>query len=574
MKRALKIILPIILSIAIVLCVGWYLLKYDREFTRDMLVSCARSFEEQGNHTFSKWLYGIAYEHAQKDETVAIELAEQFKASGNYTKAEYTLSNAIADGGSVDLYIALCKTYVEQDKLLDAVTMLDNVADPVIKQQLADRRPKAPTATPETGYHNQYISVTLSASKGTVYATTNGEYPSTEDAPYSEPFTLPGGETTINALTVGENGLVSPLAIFGYTIGGVIEEVSLTDPAIEETIRLQLNVSDDHALYSDELWNITSLVIPNKAESLSDLALMPFLKELTIQNGKFQDLTSLSSLTGLETLFIADTVISEESLKAIASLPKLTKLTLSGCSLSDITALSDSTSLTYLDLGSNTIRDLTALESLSNLTYLSLTHNAVTKVDSLGKLSKLTALDLSYNSIDSSAPLAGCAELNILDLTSNKLSGLEGIDKLPKLQALSVAFNQLTDVSILAANTTLTVLEISNNAITDITALRTLNNLVTFNFSYNQISALPAFSKDCALVTIKGSDNLLTTLEPLSGLLNLNYVIMDRNAGITSVKCLSKCYHLVEVSVYGTGVTDASALKEMNVIVKYSPIGI
>ena len=572
MKRALKIILPIILSIAILVCIGWYLLKYDRDFTRDLLVSCARQFENQGNNSLSAWLYDVAYEYSGKDEQVAIELANQFKADGNYTKAEYTLSNAIADGGSVELYIALCKTYVEQDKLLDAVTMLDNVADPVIKQQLEAQRPKAPTASAEPGYYNQYITVTLTGGKATIYATSNGEYPSKEDAPYADPIVLPGGETTITALTVGENGLVSPLAIFGYTIGGVIEEVTLTDPAIEETIRLQLKVSDDHVLYSDELWNITNLEIPVNAKSLNDLALLPFLKQLVIRNGQFESLSPLSGLSTLESLIITDTILSSQDMQVIAALPKLSSLTLTSCNLSDISALSNATALTYLDLGNNTIQNLTALEGMSKLTYLSLTHNAVNDLSSLSKLTELTTLDLSFNSISSSAPLASCKELSILDLTSNNLTTLEGLDQLPTLKALSVAFNQLTDVNVLSSNTTLSILELSNNAITDITALSGLNNLTNLNFSFNQVSKLPAFAKDCELVTIKGSNNALTSLDELSGLQNLNYVIMDQNAGIKTVACLAKCYQLVEVSVYGTAVTDVSALRDMNVIVKYAPI--
>lgn len=572
MKRALKIILPILLSITIIICIGWYLLEYDRDFTRDMLVSCARSFEEQGNHTASKWLYDIAYRHANHDETVAIELAEQFKADGNFTKAEYTLSNAIADGGSVELYIALCKTYVEQDKLLDAVTMLDNVADPVIKQQLESQRPKAPTATPESGYYNQYISVTLSGSKGTIYTSTGGEYPSTQTAPYSEPIALQGGETTISALVVGKNGLVSPLSIFGYTIGGVIEEVTLTDPAIERTIRQQLQVSDDHVLYSDELWNISSLVIPKDAQDLSDLSKLPFLKQLAIRDTQFESMSNLSCLSSLEELIITDTVISTADLQIIAALPKLTSLTLTGCNLSGISELSAATKLTYLDLSNNTIQDLSALASMPDLEYAALSHNAITELTVIGSLSKLTELDASYNSITTTAPLVTCSALAVLDLTGNSLTTLEGLDKIPGLRQLSVAFNQLTDVSLLAVNTTLGALDISNNAITDITALGTLNSLVTFNFSYNQVTALPTFSKNCALVTIKGSENQLTSLKPLSSLGNLNYVIMDQNAGITSISCLANCYQLVEVSVYGTKVTDASALKDMNVIVKYAPI--
>ena len=61
MKQFFKIIIPIILVIAIIACIGWYLFIYDRNFTRDMLLNGARYFDEQGNHTLSAWLYDQAY---------------------------------------------------------------------------------------------------------------------------------------------------------------------------------------------------------------------------------------------------------------------------------------------------------------------------------------------------------------------------------------------------------------------------------------------------------------------------------------------------------------------------------
>ena len=571
MKRALRIIIPTLLVIAVIFSIGWYLLKYDPAFTRDVLVSQARSFEDRGSHNIATWLYKLAYQQSGNDEAVAIELANQYRSMGNYTKAEYTLSNAIADGGTVELYIALCSTYVEQDKLLDAVTMLDNVADPVIKKQLDELRPKAVTATPDHGYYNEYISVTLSVPDGTVYATTDGTYPSTAHTPYSSPIALPGGETTIHALTVGENGLVSPLTILGYTVAGVIEEITLTDPAIDSAVRQALQVDNSHALYSNELWTITSLTIPENANSLSDLVHLPFLTQVTIQNTKLENLSGLASLSALEELTITDSAVSAEDLQAIASSPKLTRLTMSGCNLSGISALSTAANLTYLDLSNNTIRDLTALEGMSQLTYLDLNHNAVTTLDVIGKLSNLTDLDISYNSIKTAAPLAGCTALTNLDLTGNGLTNAEGLDKLTGLKTLSLAFNQLIDVSALSANTALVELDISNNAITDITGLKALNALETLNFSYNQVTKLPGFSKKCALVTIKGSQNQLTSINELAGLENLNYVMMDYNAELKSIGALSTCYALVEVSVYGTKVADASALTSMNIIVKYAP---
>jgi internalin A len=534
-------------------------------------VGQARYFDDQGSHTFATWLYNLAYRQSGNDETVAIELAEQYRSMGNYTKAEYTLSNAIADGGTVELYIALCDTYVEQDKLLDAVTMLDNVGNDAIKQQLDALRPQAPTATPDHGYYNEYISVSLSVPEGKIYVTTDDSYPSTSHAPYSVAIPLNGGETTIHALTVGENGLVSPLIILDYTVAGVIEEITLTDPAIDSAVREALGVDQEHTLYSNELWNITSLTLPNSVKSLSDLSYIPFLTKLTIDAADLESLSPLSSLSSLEELTITDSTISGEDLHIIASVSKLTRLTMTNCRLSGISALSAATNLTYLDLGNNTIRDLSALAGMTQLAYLDLNHNAVKELDVLGGMKKLKELDLSYNAIDTAVPLGGCTGLTTLDLTGNSLTTTEGLENLTALQTLSLAFNKLTDVSTLANNTALIELDISNNSIEDITALNTLNALQTFNFSYNQVSKLPAFSKDSALVTIKGSQNNLSSVDELKGLLNLNYVMMDYNSKLKSIDALANCFALVEVSVYGTKVSDVSALTSKNIIVKYAP---
>ena len=179
---------PFVLVVAILFCTAWYLLVYDRPFTRDMLLSIARSSENQGNHNVASWFYNLAYSQAGDNDAVAIELAEQYKSVGNYTKAEFTLSNAIADGGGIELYIALCKTYVQQDKLLDAVSMLDNITNEQSKEQLSSMRPAAPSISPEPGFYSQYISVKLEAENGTIYASTDGQYPSVEDELYSQPI--------------------------------------------------------------------------------------------------------------------------------------------------------------------------------------------------------------------------------------------------------------------------------------------------------------------------------------------------------------------------------------------------
>ena len=302
MKTTLKRMVPLLLAVAIIISIGWYLLVYDRTFTRDVMLNFARISDTKGNQNMASWFYDMAYVYSGNDESVAIELANQYKSDGNYTKAEKVLTNAISDGGTVELYMALSKTYIEQDKLLDAVNMLNNVSDSTVKEELNQLRPAAPTAMPEAGFYSQYIPVTLESSAGTIYYTTTGEYPSVVDNAYKEPVVLPGGNTNIYAVSVSDTGLASPVTILAYTVGGVIEPAVFTDAAMESAVREILQVAAEDALYTNDLWDITEFTVPEGVTSVSDLALMPYLKKLVIENKTMDSLSYLSSMARLEEL--------------------------------------------------------------------------------------------------------------------------------------------------------------------------------------------------------------------------------------------------------------------------------
>ena len=570
MKPALKRILPIFLAIVVICSIAWYLFIYDREFTRDALLSLARFAEGQGNHTAAVWLYGQAYQQSEDSDSVAIELAEQFKSIGNYTKAEYTLSRAIADGGSADLYIALCKTYVEQDKLLDAVTMLDNIGDSAIKAQLNAMRPATPATDTPPRFYSQYITVNITAESGTLYVTSDGEYPSTADPANSGSIPLPGGETTIYALSIGENGLVSPLAIYSYTVGGVIEELTLRDSAFDALIRQQLQVDADTVLYTNQLWSITSLEVTKDVENYEDLKYLPYLESLTIHGGSVTDLSALASLSHLTELTLNSCYVSSGDLAVISGLSQLQKLTMTSCNLSGIDNLSSAKRLTYLDLSENSIRDLAPLSRMTDLQYLDLSHNALTDLDALSSLTALETLNVSYNSLTSITPLSSCTALQNLNVSNNAITSLTGMDNLKNLAVFTAGYNDLTDISVLSSCTCLTSLDISSNALTNISSLSALTNLETLNFSRNQVTTLPTWSTDCSLVTIDGSYNQLKTIAGLAGYQNLNNILMDYNS-ISSIKALTACPNLIKISIYGNPVKDVSALTEMSVIVNYTP---
>ncbi len=572
MKKALRIILPVVLTICIIFCIFWYLFIYDRAFTRDSLLSFARMSENQGNHAIAAWFYNIAYAQSGNSDEVAIELAEQYKSTGNFTKAEYTLTNAIADGGGVELYIALSRAYVQQDKLLDAVTMLDNITVPQVKEQLAALRPAAPVISPDPGFYSQYISATLTCDNGTVYASAEGQYPSTATDRYTDPIPLKDGENAIYALSIADNGLVSPLSIYGYTVGGVIQKVTFEDPAIETSVREILNVGSDTELYTNDLWTIRDYTVPAKATSYADLKHMIFLEKLTVDKGKAGDFNSLASLVNLTELIIKNTKVSQEALATISSLPLLKSLTLAQCSLSGIAPLSKAAGLVYLDINNNTVRNIDAIASMKNLNELMLQHNAIVDITALSTLTALTKLDVSYNAITSVSALSNLKALTWLDAGVNSIQELTGMETLSSLEYLSLKSNQISNVSALASCTAITELNISSNKITDISSLSALTQMLYFDFSYNKVSKLPAFPKKCQLVTITGSHNQISSLESLGGLRNLNKVYMDYNTNISSVKALADCPVLIEVNVYGTKVKNVSMLTDQSIIVNYKPV--
>lgn len=570
MKGSLKRILPILLVIVVIASIAWYLFVYDRDFTRDLLLQQARLFEEGGRHDIAAWLYDQAYRQSDNNQEVAIELAQQFKANGNYTKAEYTLSKAIADGGSVELYIALCKTYIEQNKLMDAVNMLDNVSDPDIKEALSKLRPAAPQPNPAPGFYSQYITVTVKSTEDTLYVSADGEYPSVREDAYTDGVALVAGQNTIYALAVADNGLISELGVYGYTVGGVIEEVKFDEPELDALVREMLGFAEEDRILTSDLWNITSLSIPSAVTNYKQLQYFPYLTTLTIDNGNFSDLQVLASLSSLQELTIRGSVVGSTDLSVIAALPALTKLTLENCSLSSIANLSGATKLQYLDLSDNTIRDISALSFMETLTELDLSHNALTNLSSLSTLTTLTKLDVSYNSLASMAPLAGCTALTDLDISNNTIGNLSGVESLVNLACFRAGGNSLTDVDILADSKNLVELTISNNSLLDISCLSALTNLQYLDFSYNEVTKLPEWETSCALVHINGSYNKLTTLDSLAGYESLNTVIMDYNQ-IKSVSALADCYFLIRVDVNGNPVKDVSMLTELDIIVNYTP---
>lgn len=573
MKKFLKIFLPIFLALCILCGTVWYFLVYDRDMTRDILLSCARFFDKQGETAVSGWLYDITFENFGDTDEITLELAYQHLENGNPTQAEVTLYKAIRNGGGADLYIALSKVYLSQDKVLDAVTLLDSVTNPTIKAQLDAIRPAAPKYTKVPGFYNQYIQVDFLADDAKLYVNTEGQYPSIEKDEHTGPFTLQAGENVYNCVAINDEGIVSPMAVYGYTVGGVIEQITFKDAVMEEAIRAALGVTADKTLYSNALWLIESFTVPSDAVDYSDLRYFAFVKNLTIENGKAGQLSVIENMTNLQTLTIKNTAVSAEELNSIAKIDSLTKLTLSGCSISSITPLHNCAKITYLDLSNNAIRNISGLKGMPNLETLNMHGNALTDLSELMASTALKSLDVSNNSIADLSPIYNISGLTELVAANNIIEDITGIENLSSITDLDLSHNRLTDASCAASCATLTKLNISNNALTDINALSALTNLTDLDFSNNQVKEIPTFNKSSnGLRNINGSYNQISTLKPLEGLTSLRTVTMDYNTEISLVTWLERCPMLIRVSVFGTKVKDVSCLTDQEIIVNYNPV--
>lgn len=571
MKKATRFLVSLMLGLLIFASVFWYLFIYDRDFTRDTLLSQARFQALHGNSRLSSWFYDAAYSFSGHDENVAIELANQYKKVGNYTKAELTLTTSIHDQPTVELYTALSKVYVEQDKLLDAVQMLGSISNPAIAQEIDALRPTAPEADQEPGFFSQYIDVHLSSNADTVYYTTDGTYPSVEGSVYDGGISLPAGETKVCAIAVNKDGLVSPVTTLDYTVTGVIEKVEFTDAAMEAAMRELIHVSSTSTVYTDALWGITEFTAPEDVKDFSDLKYLPNLTKLTIREQNIPTLESLSPLSRLVVLDLTGSTFPAEDLQVLASLPSLSSLTMAECSLSTIAGLENAANLTYLDLHDNTLRNLDVLETMPSLAELDLQHNAVTDLGKLSGLDKLVKLNIGFNAVTTLAPLSSCTRLTWLNADNNQITTLDGVDKLTALTDFSVNNNKIVGVSQLAGLTALQNLGIASNSVSDITMLNGLTKLQSFDFSGNNaISELPDWPDGCALTTIDGSYNTLTSIDSLRNMQNLTHVYMDYNQ-ITNIDALQDCYCLVQVNVFGNAIADVSALRSKDIIVNYDP---
>ncbi len=554
MKKVLKVLIPMVLIIALLVSACWYFLFYNRPLTVDFLADNASSMVSAQRYERAILYYRWAWALMPERTDLALALSDTYMSTDNYTKAEYTLVSAISSNpDKAELYEALCRIYVKQNKLLDAVQMLDRITDAHVIEYMRTARPAAPVLTPESGYFTEYIEVAALSDAPYIYITTDGEYPSNDSDLYTQPLIMDAGETTLITLAVNEQGLVSPAAVFGYTIGGVVEPIELYDPTIDSAVREILGYTAADTIMSDDLWDITTLELSDTVSDLGDLAHFTGLTSLTIHNVSGLEMSVFHQLPTLQTLDLSGCTISTQALEAISSLTNLTTLRLGSCALTDVSVLSSLTSLVELDLSGNFISDISVVALMPEMEIISLANNP----------------------LESIAGLSICDQLQYVDIRDCGLHSIGALSEKNKLQSLLATNNQISDLSPLRGCRSMETLLFSNNLISDISVLKSLPKLVTFEANYNAITTIPALNNsNASLVSFIANYNDIEDVSGLSGIQTLNYIELDYNQ-VKDIQPLAENYNLIQLDIWDNPIPEISEavkpFEESSIIVNYNP---
>ena len=574
MKKTLKLVIPILIILALLAGGYWFFFQYRVDITTGLLRDFAESQFNSGHYSWAIRGYRWADALDPQDADEAMKLAEAYHMDGNYTKTEYVLANAIQTyPGEVRLYEALSKIYVEQDKLLDAQQLLDNVSNEQAKAALAAQRPAAPTLSPDADFYSEYIAFELQQADPNVscFFTLDGSYPSKDANCYSGPMQLGSGKTTVKAVAVGENGLVSSLTTGVYTIAGVVETVEFHDPALL-TYTQELLLRGNRAIQTDDLWGIEELTLPAEIANTEDLIHFTGVKKLVGRDLAELDYSFLETMPELNYLELDSCILTEQILRQIAACPKLEILILHNCGLSNIAALEGMHSVRVLDLTENSIGSLYSLAKIGmdSLEELYLGHNALTNLAELRNFPSLKILDLSYNAIANASGISSCTSLERLNLSHNRMSSVTPLSALTNLVWFDGSFNKVTEVDMMAPCTKLQSFIMTDNKLESVDFLAGCPELRELIIDNNDVVKTPAFPKDCPLENFSAIHNFLNDLSGLSGLSHLKMVNADYN-NISDISVLKDCPVLVQVNVYHTNVHEGGELAESGVIVNFTP---
>lgn len=482
---------------------------------------------ESGNYQEAIKDYNTAKGWQKKNQKVYLKLANAYALMEDYDSAGDIIDEAIKkritsdENGLEQLYTMRIKVYSTSGNLVEAVSYTDGLEDQYILKRIQAIRPADLSYTPNQGNYDKTLKMEITVREGeTVYYTTDGTYPNKFSNTYVSPINIGNGTTHVTAISVNEEGLVSPLLSVTYNVTNENEAVSFDDPKIELMVRRALS-KNTGVVRVKELASLTELSndgIEGNVNTLSDLDLMPNLEVLLLDHEK--NLVSISQLSGktkLHTLSIAGCSLDSTDINVLGSLTALETLDLSDNSLTSISALSNLTTLKYLYIARNGISDLSALSALTSLEMLDASYNRLTEAPDLENGATIKSLCLGSNAISDISTMHRYTNLTYLDLSQNNIKSAKTLAELTALESLTLSSNSIANFDFLSSLKKLTYLDVSSTSFVNIKSVKDLN-LTYFSANDTGLASISGLENMKELISLGISSTNVSDLSPIKGL--------------------------------------------------------
>ncbi|GKT28348.1 hypothetical protein ADUPG1_000598, partial [Aduncisulcus paluster] len=356
------------------------------------------------------------------------------------------------------------------------------------------------------------------------------------------------------------------------------------------------DVDSSMRIIISKLTSLESLTFNYLSESvdISFVSSLSFLKTLYIGATGLTDAT-IPSLPSLEYLRLPK-VDSITAVPDLATLPKLRILSWIEYSLTDFSNLSTAPSLQSIAFSSTSISDATsfssAVSSLTGLTDLIISVSSPGSTFDLGSATDLRYLKVtgSWSDMSEAVLPPNVRILNLEDInftTGPDLSSLTSIEVLDfgyssnlsdisilatescySIKKLSIRRSSIVDISPLSKMTSLEYLSLYYSDIIDISPLSSLVSLKYLNLSGGDISDVSPLSSLVELNYLGLYGENITDISPLSSLVELNYLDLASN-NISDVSPLSSLQFLTNFYIYGNAIEDASSLSSLTSLVYF-----
>jgi Leucine-rich repeat (LRR) protein len=502
-----------------------------------------------------------------RDTDLRLKIIDLYIQTNNYSRAEYLLFHgSLERAGQIELYRQMSYVFIKQDKLHEAVNLINDRGNPNIRAALIAERPPAPIFYPPPGDYREALTISVTVPEGYIcYLSLVGEVPMLSEI-YTGPINLPQGITEIRAVTVSPEGLASDWALVKYRLDDVIEPVIFEDAQIERIAREILDMPEG-IIISDRLQTITELIIPEPLDykTLNDLRHFSRLEALKlVGNGTSADISALSYLSRLNVLSLTHFGIDSFSLESVGEVDWLEHLDLSDNNIVLLEPLRYITGLKTLVLNTNNILDLTPLEGLVSLQRLRLNQNAVESTRPLSNVTGLLELDLSENLVSSLIGLASMQSLLSLNLSNNSVESREiaHLAGLSSLRVLDLSANRsLSRLEALGSLDRLESLSANNCAITDLDGLDGLVSLNFLSVNSNLLESLEGIEGAASLKTLWANRNEITTLQHISQLGQLEDLHIEHNK-LPNLSRIRELPSIKRIYAFGNPITQTTTFRE------------